>query len=87
MMERVIVLISKYNEITKLIPLNENIYKVDFTENPYCCRIIYNQDNSIEAFDPPGGPFISIGYEVLPNLKVTSICIDENTKDLLVTLE
>lgn len=78
---------SRYGDITKLIPLNNNIYKVDLTDNPYCCRIIYAEDNkTIKAFDPSGGPFISIGSNIA-GLKIISISIDETTKDLLITLE
>ena len=56
-----IILPSRYpEEYVVLIPLNENVYKVDFTHNPYSYRIILEEDNkTIEAFDPSGGPFIS----------------------------
>lgn len=81
-------LYSKYeDDYIELIPLNHSIYKVDFTKNPYGYRIIYNEDNkTIQAFDPSGGPFISIGYEITPSYKVDSIYKDENTKDLLITV-
>jgi hypothetical protein len=82
----IIELPSRYGDITKLIPLNHYIYKVDFTENPYSCRYIYAEDNkTIEAFDPSGGPYISIGYEIAPNIYVKSIYVDK--KDLLISVE
>lgn len=84
---QIIELPSRYGDMVKLIPLNHNIYKVDFTENPYSYRIIYNEDNkTIKAFDPSGGPFISIG-STINNLKVTSIYEDETNNQLLITLE
>lgn len=83
----IIELPSRYGDVVKLIPLNHNIYKVDFTENPYSYRIIYEEDNkTIKAFDPSGGPFISTN-STINNLKVTSIYKDEINKQLLVTLE
>lgn len=79
---------SRYGDITKLIPVKNNIYKLDFTENPYSYRIILEEDNkTIKALDPSGGPFISIGNEVLPGLKVTSIYKDEELKSLVLTLD
>lgn len=84
---QIIELPSRYGDVIKLLPLNHNIYKVDFTGNPYAHRIIYNEDNkTIQAFDPSGGPFISIG-STINNLKVTSIYEDEINKQLLITLE
>lgn len=75
-------------EITRLIPLNEYIYEVDFTDNPYPYRIIYGEDNeTIKAFDPQGGPFMGIGYQVNDKYKISKIHRDETTKRLLVTLE
>lgn len=75
-------------EVTRLIPLNECIYEVDFTDNPYPCRLIFGEDNeTIEAFDPQGGPFMSIGYVIDSKYKIKQIAKDENTKRLLVTLE
>lgn len=83
------ILPSRYQgEYVELIPLNENIYKVDFTHNPYGYRIIFEgKSDEIRAFDPSGGPFVSIGYEVTPHHKVSSITVDKTTKDLLVTLD
>ena len=75
-------------EITRLIPLNEYIYEVDFTDNPYPYRLIFGEDNeTIEAFDPQGGPFMSIGYVIDNKYKIKQIAKDETTKRLLVTLE
>lgn len=86
MSKGIIKLPSRYGDITKLIPLNHYIYKVDFTENPYSCRYIYAEDNkTIEAFDPSGGPYISIGYEIAPDIYVKSIY--EDNKDLLISVE
>lgn len=83
------ILPSRYEEdYVELIPLNDNIYKVDFTHNNYSYRTIFKDNpDDIEAFDPSGGPFVSIGYEVTPHYKVSSITRDKATKDLLVTLE
>ena len=67
-------------EITRLIPLNEYIYEVDFTDNPYPYRLILGKDNeTIEAFDPQGGPFMSIGY-VIDNKysRINVLILDEN---------
>lgn len=75
-------------EVTRLIPLNEYIYEVDFTDNPYPYRIIFEKDNeTIKAFDPQGGPFMQIGYQVTDKYKISKIHKDETTKRLLVTLE
>lgn len=83
-----LILPSRYEgEYIELIPLNENIYKVDFTNNPYSYRIIYNLDNSIHAFDPSGGPFVSVGDKVTPLHKIVDIQVDDSTKDLLVTVD
>lgn len=84
-----IILPSRYpEEYVVLIPLNENVYKVDFTHNPYSYRIILEEDNkTIKAFDPSGGPFISTNSFINNFLKVTQIYRDKTTKDLLVTLE
>ena len=82
---------SRYEDnYIELIPLNEDIYKVDFTHNPYSYRIIFGEDDTtIEAFDPSGSPFISVGSFIDDNqfFKVTHIYKDETTKDLLVTIE
>lgn len=84
-----LILSSRYpNEYIELIPLNANVYKVDFTHNPYSYRIILKEDNkTIDAFDPSGGPFVSVNSFINDHLKVLQIYRDENTKDLLVTLE
>lgn len=84
-----IILPSRYEgEYIELIPLNEHIYKVDFTHNPYSYRIIFKDNpDEIEAFDPSGGPFVSVGSEIISHYKVSSINRDKETKDLLVTLE
>ena len=75
-------------EVTRHIPLNEYIYEVDFTDNPYPYRIIYGEDNeTIEAFDPQGGPYMHIGYIINNKYKIAQIAKDETTKRLLVTLE
>ena len=75
-------------EVTRLIPLNECIYEVDFTDNPYPYRLILGKDNeTIEAFDPQGGPYMPIGYVIDSKYKIKQIAKDETTKRLLVTLE
>ena len=79
-------LYSRYNEeFVELIPLNSHIYRIDFTHNPYSYRIMSNEDGSIKAFDPSGGPFVSVG-STIENRKVLAINLDDN-KDLLITLE
>ena len=84
-----IILSSRYpDEYVTLIPLNESVYKVDFTHNPYSYRIILSEDNkTIEAFDPSGGPFTRVGSFINDYMEVIQICRDSNTKDLLVTLK
>jgi hypothetical protein len=75
-------------EVTRLIPLNECIYEVDFTDNPYPYKLIFGKDNeTIEAFYPQGGPSMSIGYVIDNKYKIKQIARDENTKRLLVTLD
>lgn len=77
-----------HNEITRLIPLNDYIYEMDFTDNPYPYRMIYSEDNTtIEAVDPQGGPFMRLGYIINDKYKITQFSKDEATKRLLVTLE
>lgn len=87
-MEKPIRLYSRYGEFVELIPLNEHIYKVDFTNNPYSYRIIYEKDDSIKAFDPSGGPFIGINSVIEDRkvLKIEKSLIDDKV-ELLVTLE
>jgi hypothetical protein len=87
-MEKPIRLFSRYGEFVELVPLNEHIYKVDFTNNPYSYRIIYEKDDSIKAFDPSGGPFISINSTIEDRkvLKIELALID-NKKELLISLE
>ena len=84
-----LILPSRYEgDYVELIPLNENIYRVDFTHNDYSYRVIFKDNpDDIEAFDPSGGPFVSVGSEIIPHYKVSSIARDKETKDLLVTLE
>ena len=78
-------LTSRYGDVTKLVPLNEYIYKLDFTDNPYSYRIILNNDYSIKAVDPTGGPLINVGYVIDDKYKVTDIQRSDN--NILVTLE
>lgn len=87
-MEKHIKLHSRYGEFIELIPLNEHIYKVDFTNNPYSYRVIYEKDDSIKAFDPSGGPFICIN-SVIEDRKVIKIekSIIDDKKELLITLD
>lgn len=81
----IINLTSRYGDVTKLIPLNEYIYKLDFTDNPYSYRIVLNNDYSIKAVDPTGGPFISVGYVIDDKYKVIDIQRSDN--NILITLE
>ena len=87
-MEKPIKLFSRYGEFIELVPLNEHIYKVDFTNNPYSYRNIYENDNSIKAFDPSGGPFIGINSTIEDRkvLKIELALID-GKKELLISLE
>lgn len=87
-MEKPIRLFSRYGEFVELVPLNEHIYKVDFTNNPYSYRTIYENDNSIKAFDPSGGPFIGVN-STIENRKVLKIelALIDGKKELLVSLE
>lgn len=78
-------LVSKYGDVTKLVPLNEFIYKLDFTDNPYGYRIILESDEKIKAVDPSGGPYIHIGYVINNIYKVSDIQV--SNKDILVSLE
>lgn len=87
-MEKPIRLFSRYGEFVELVPLNEHIYKVDFTNNPYSYRIIYEKDDSIKAFDLSGGPFIGINSTIEDRkvLKIELALIDDK-KELLISLE
>ena len=78
-----ILLPNRYGDKNYLIPLCERkddvitkgTYKFEGDKNAgNTMRFILGEDNkSIEAFDPSGGPMLGIGDEVRPGEKITGI--------------
>lgn len=64
---------NRYNDNNYLLKVDENKYQL-VTE--YSCRIIYNDNNTIYAIDPSGGPYLAIGSKV--NNKVITDFKDTN---------
>jgi len=78
-----ILLPNRYGDKNYLVPLQEwkgdaitkGAYKFEGDKNAGdTMRFILGEDNkSIEAFDPSGGPMLGIGDEVKPGEKITGI--------------
>lgn len=57
--------------------LENNKYKLHAQYGEYGIRIIHNDDDSIFAIDPPGGPFMAIGEFKINGKTLKSIYFDE----------
>lgn len=75
---------NRYNDTICFTPIAKNQYKMTSIDKygekvDYGWRFGMKEDNkNIEFVDPPGGPFVSIGYKLRNNKTVISI---ESTKD------
>lgn len=78
-----ITLKNRYREKYTLLKQYDGRYKLD-GDLEYL-RVIYDNDGSIHAIDPPGGPFIHIGSE-LHKMRVSKIDFDK-TIGFLITIE
>lgn len=58
--------------------LGNNKYKLHAQYEDYM-RVIYNEDNSIYAIDPSGGPFMTIGEFKVNGKVLKSIEFDNDT--------
>jgi hypothetical protein len=58
---------NRWNELNYLLQESENTYSFNSEEkeNSSYNRIGYNKDNTINFFDPSGGPFMQVG-KILP---------------------
>lgn len=59
--------------------LGNNKYKLHAQYGEYGIRIIYNDDDSIFAIDPPGGPFMTIGEFKFLGKILKNIYFEEGT--------
>lgn len=85
-MEKVIQIKNRYNDTIEFTQISENLYKIKSTD-VHCkvvdygwrCGIIDDDRDNMSFIDPPGGPFIGIGY-IIPeiNKKVIEISRDKN---------
>ena len=72
---------NRYGQCHIFNEVSDNLYEI----NPFCdyFRIIYEEDNvTINAIDPDGGPFMSRGY-IFENGKILKDIVIINNKVLL----
>lgn len=62
--------LNRYNSNIYLSQVKDKTYKLDSTDKDdlQYLRIIYNNDKSIYAVDPSGGPFLSIDSKIENNI-------------------
>ena len=68
-------LYNRYHSNIWLENIKDNVWELkakDKDDLSYL-RVILNDDKSIYAIDPPGGPFLSIGTQVDNNYKIKEI--------------
>ena len=91
-----ILLPNRYGDKNYLVPVYEQksdvitngAYKFEGDQNGgEMIRFILGEDNkTIEAFDPSGGPMLSIGDEIKPGEKITGI-VNKNGEGLIIYTE
>lgn len=64
--------------LVQLVPIKRGLYQLKFDANTM--RIGSNEDGSINFVDPPGGPFINIGYKINRDKSVSRIYQDAGIK-------
>lgn len=83
---RKVLLLSRYNEKRFLEEKEPGVF-ILVGDMDYM-RIIYNDDGTIYAIDPTGGPFISVGSLVSnKNLYIKCIDFNKETGDYLIYTE
>lgn len=61
-----------------LVKIDDNLYKLECDQNhkyvlDYACITLCEDNVTIQAFDPPGGPFLNLGYKVDDTRTIKSI--------------
>jgi hypothetical protein len=64
--------------LVELVPIKRGLYQLKFDANTV--RIGSNEDGSINFVDPPGGPFINIGYKINRDKAVSRIYREDGIK-------
>ena len=83
---RKFLLLSRYNEKRFLQEIEPCVFKL-VGDLDYL-RVIFTEDGkAINAIDPTGGPFISVGSFVKKDLLVKSIEIKKDNGDILIYTE
>ena len=77
-MEKEYRLIGHGNKSTKFVLDHDNEYVVDFGKWGAHYRVGFDTDWKVDPIyvDPPGGPFISVGYKT-DNVEVTELFYEE----------
>lgn len=97
-MEQIFELVARPSQQIKELRLlyeeddNTGVYKVftqwlDHPDFDGYIRIIFSDDNKIDALDFDGGPMIYTGYQLDIHNKITEIYRDKNTKEFLVKIK
>lgn len=85
MMKKIFNLYNRYNEKVFLEQITGNKFKLVYPKDSLL-RVIYSEDNkTIMAVDPSGGPFLCINYIVEDNLKVSKI--EQQNSDFIIILK
>ena len=74
-------LIGHGNKSTKFIKDRDDIYKIDFGKWKEHYRVGYETDWKVDPIyvDPPGGPFINVGYKT-DNVEVIKLFYEDGFK-------
>lgn len=81
-------LIGHANNSTKFVKDHNDIYKIDFGKWGENYRVGFETDWKVDPIyvDPPGGPFINIGYKS-DNIEVIKLFYDEDSGGFKVQLK
>ena len=81
-------LIGHANNSTKFVKDHDDIYKIDFGKWSEHYRIGFETDWKVDPIyvDPPGGPFINVGYKS-DNIEVIKLFYDEDSGGFKVQLK
>lgn len=69
-MKKQYIITSRYGDRHKLVQIGEYEYEFKFADGFY--RGVLNEDGTIHAIDPSGGPFMTVGCEVIPGYEIES---------------
>lgn len=74
-------LIGHDNKSTKFIKDHDDIYKIDFGKWEEHYRVGFETDWKVDPIyvDPPGGPFINVGYKT-DNVEVIKLFYEDGFK-------